>query len=1476
MQTENKELSIYGEKKGGGHTPIEEKDTLDSKQTLRLLFAVSEGEISGVDDILLNGTSISNYSASTSFEVRTGTADQTIVNGFSEIEAPLAGAGTFPFQLLSGVQKVYSISGAYDAVRTTLMIDRLMSVTGQGDRVGASVSLDIYRRTEVYGQAVGSWQLVTSITKTGKCSNPYSWDVRVQQPAGIADTDHWGLRFVRTSAGSNTDQLYNSTFLSAIITIVERQLTYPKTALVGITCKDASVFGGNVPDIRFKVKGIKLQLPSNYNATTRVYTETTPWNGSFKSFAEYTNNLSWIIYYALCHPSFGMGVSASDLDVGSFYTFAKYCDEMVSNGKGGTEPRYQCDIQFIERLSPAEFFTTLLNLGNANWGQNEYGQIKLVWDSNVYSVKTIFTNADVIDGIFNYSSNDLESRSNLVNVTYARDELHGDSDTVTHYEQTLIDRYGLQTSDIVLLGCKSESQALRKARWALYTNCYQTNVISFGTGIRASMLSIGDVIRIKDSDNTEINPLHAKATSTVINGANFTLTLDRTLVLENASYVMEYLRADTGLYETKAITATNGSFSTITGTVGTTSVPADNATIVFRKSSVSSTLAKVIKITKNDRDYNISALLFNSAKFTYIDNVGTIVVPSDTGIYTNFSEYGVPAVTDLTVDEIYFSTATIDVLKLSINWKWTATSTSNYAPLFDISYSRDNQEFKTVKNLTSRTFDIEQPLPGSYLIYIWAVNPFTGLRSLVTQLVYNFRTVSATSTLLPPVNIYIANTTGTVFSGKDAVITWSYPAANDAKADSLKDYALQVLDFATETVKATYYVDYNSLKGGQFTLSLDQNIGLFGSATRKFKVRLYSRDLIGDYSQAVIATIENTAPVISTFSVSGVLNAAYIKVTIPTDTDLVSYTYRKYSAATGGTALETITIVNNYVDFEATAGTTYYYSVTGNDVYGAGTESTRFSGTAISSSIDTYTYTGLQFTPNSPATNYVSWSSFTAIKNGSENVTVVAGNTSWSTGTLYLYYVPGNTALQSTTSANTAIAAGGRILATYKGGTDLTADAGKAFISGDQLIAGSLLSNALATNIAYITNFAQIGNILQSDNYSNSAGSYAGWRIDKTGAANFNSISVRNSLGNLIFSSGTGLEWSAVTGTGRPADNATVGATIGTNLSGKIKANLLASVTAWLHTGYNSTISYSSSIDGYALKIPNGSNFSASTYALNTGGILKQNTNYTVSFTAFSSVAGRILHFDLFPDTLPEQTFSLTTSATAYSYTFSTASADILLTTVVARFFAESQSGDITIYNPRLEVGTTVSSDISTWIDNAAIGSVQIADAAINNAKIDRASVNKLQVVTADIVDANVSTLKIQGNAVTIPLATYTSSTIYSSGVLQTLVLPSRNEQTAWIISFGATVNLMPELDSTNVVYFNLNANTTSIYNGLVAAAGWVSNNIHGSACSSSIKFTAAAGQSYTLTLSVDATSSSASSNTSYSNRFITALACQR
>lgn len=111
---------------------------------------------------------------------------------------------------------------------------------------------------------------------------------------------------------------------------------------------------------------------------------------------------------------------------------------------------------------------------------------------------------------------------------------------------------------------------------------------------------------------------------------------------------------------------------------------------------------------------------------------------------------------------------------------------------------------------------------------------------------------------------------------------------------------------------------------------------------------------------------------------------------------------------------------------------------------------------------------GIQFEHNSPATNQVSWTtgaiSYINDAGASTSVNITASSATWSTGTLYLYWVKDATTISTTTTLATAQASNAVILAAYKGGTDLVADYGRTVIDGAFVKTGTLLAQHIGAD----------------------------------------------------------------------------------------------------------------------------------------------------------------------------------------------------------------------------------------------------------------------------------------------------------------------------------------------------------------------------------------------------------------------------
>lgn len=167
--------------------------------------------------------------------------------------------------------------------------------------------------------------------------------------------------------------------------------------------------------------------------------------------------------------------------------------------------------------------------------------------------------------------------------------------------------------------------------------------------------------------------------------------------------------------------------------------------------------------------------------------------------------------------------------------------------------------------------------------------------------------------------------------------------------------------------------------------------------------------------------------------------------------------------------------------------------------------------------------------------------------------------------------------------------------------------------------------------------------------------------------------------------------------------------------------NLVRSFVAWSVGAGCSVTGSAYALDGIALLIPSGINAVPSTTPL----ALAANVYFTLSFQAWTSGANRTLTADLYPDTLPETSFLLTSTPKTYYTTWS--SADTNMAACTLRLFGSADgASSIYITNLKFEVGDLPSSWAGNLADTISITNPLLAsnsgnfigNAAITNAMI--------------------------------------------------------------------------------------------------------------------------------------------------------------
>ncbi|GAA7508963.1 hypothetical protein JP0009_16250 [Helicobacter pylori] len=526
---------------GGGHTPVEAKETGRSKQFVKIVEVISEGEIEGLADgmksVYLDNTPIQNNDDSYNFqnvllEGRIGSQVQDIIPGFNTSEKEIS--------VSTQVRKTTPITrtitdNKVSRLRLTLGVQSLFNQADNGDTNGTSVSLVVYIGNASY-----------PITISGKYSSQYLQ----QHTFTDLPSTPFTLRVERLTDDSKSQRLQNNTVWASYTEIIDTEFTYPNTALIGV--KFDSEYFSNIPNRTYDIKGLKIKVPSNYNPETRQYTGF--WDGTFK--IEWSDNPAWVLYDVVTNKRYGLGQRLGEFgaDKWALYQVAQYCDQLVPDGFGGQEPRFTCNAWLTEQRSAYQVINDICSIFRAMPVWNGQ-QLTVVMDRPADPVWT-YTNANVDENGFSYTFSARKSRHNAIQVEYADKENSYEKAIEYVADDEEIRKHGLNVKKITAFGCTSRGQAHRTALWLLQTEKLETKTVTFTVGAEGLMHIPGDIIKVADTHYAGTN---IGGRVLAINGK--TVTLDREITLSGNSY-LSYINAN-GKHQNIKIISINGAEVTL-------------------------------------------------------------------------------------------------------------------------------------------------------------------------------------------------------------------------------------------------------------------------------------------------------------------------------------------------------------------------------------------------------------------------------------------------------------------------------------------------------------------------------------------------------------------------------------------------------------------------------------------------------------------------------------------------------------------------------------------------------------------------------------------------------------------------------------------------------------------------------------------------------------------------------------------------
>jgi len=698
-------LQLVGAKKGQSKSrePVEGPDTLRSRSFARVLDLISEGEIRGLvagnQSIYLDQVPIQNADGTFNFqgvsvETRSGTQDQPHIAGFPSVENEIG----VNVELRSNAPVTRAVSGSsLSAIRVRLAVPQLVKRnTENGDAEGYTIDYAIDLSTDN-----GPFNTVLTTAFTGKTTTEYQRSHRIDLPAG----SQWQARVRRLTPNADSQTIADTTTVASITEVIDAKLRYPNCALAAIQV-DGSQFQGK-PSTAYRIWGRIIRVPSNYDPLNHTYSGV--WDGTFKS--AWTNNPAWVFYDIVTNDRFGLGhrIPQAYVDKWNLYAIARYCDQLVSDGVGGMEPRFTCSLYL---QTEADAFRVLQDMASIFRGISFYAAGQVIASADMPKDPTFtYNQANVVEGRFTYEGTGRKARHTVAQVSWTDPDDFGRQKPETVQLRRGIARYGINSTSVTAFGCDRRSQAQRMGNHILYSENLETETIAFAVGLDSLRVTVGDIMRVADPDRAG-RRMGGRIRSATANA----LVLDR---VPDASAAGQTIHATlpSGITETRTVQSITG--NEVRVTVPWSAVPVDQSVWAMESPELALQLFRVMSITErpitgeDGITYDVVGLKHVPGKFAAIDD-GTRIEQPPISI--------IPPSVQPPPANVHLSSHSVIDQGIATHVLTIAWDQAEKAIAYDVEWKRGDLGWVRAGRSSTQSIDVPGVYAGQYLARVRAIN----------------------------------------------------------------------------------------------------------------------------------------------------------------------------------------------------------------------------------------------------------------------------------------------------------------------------------------------------------------------------------------------------------------------------------------------------------------------------------------------------------------------------------------------------------------------------------------------------------------------------------------------------------------------------------------------------------------------------------------------------------------------------------
>ena len=708
-----------GSSSSGYRAPVEAPNTLQSMQEVTIVEAISEGPIVGLytgdeKSIALNKNPLKTPEGAftyqnVSWDIRLGLPDQEpfadIVGTESETGVGVEVTKYFPRASGSGSGAVTRTitNPNVTHVRVTLGVQGLYKQIlddedRSGDTEGETVSYRVTIKDKDNNVVVRDDQ-----SRTDKTMSQSQWAIKYT----LSGSAPWTVTVTKIHDDNEKSNIKNDLYWSSYTEIINRKMIYPHTALMMVR-GNAETFGSSIPSRAYRVKGLIVEVPSNYSPATRAYSGI--WDGTFKN--AWTDNPAWILRDLIESDRYGLKNFFPPrwinplMDKWTLYEIARICDESVDDGFGGAEPRYTFNGQIMGAGEARDVVQSIASVfhGMTYWGS------ALMYATCDYPTDPLRTlnQSTINNGTLSYSTGSAREIHSVALVTWYDPDNYGEATIETVVDWDKYQRYGKSEVKVTAYGCYSRGQAYRHGLWTLLTEDEQWQC-TLEQGLEGYDLMPGTVIKIADPNIMGIR-YSGRAVSIGVDS----VTLDAPVSLAVGETYTLYIVADDGTEESQEITSRG------TSNVVNVSAPFSKTFSDNPAWSISGTDAAprefAVRSLKEKQDGRVEVSLreVNSGKYVQLES-GIVLKRPPVRIKSPHGYIAAPTGLEVYANA-YFDNGTP---RQRLTFSWAASGDPD-AALYEVCYQTPSGSWNNFAAQRTSSVDIPAAVPGEWLFRVRA------------------------------------------------------------------------------------------------------------------------------------------------------------------------------------------------------------------------------------------------------------------------------------------------------------------------------------------------------------------------------------------------------------------------------------------------------------------------------------------------------------------------------------------------------------------------------------------------------------------------------------------------------------------------------------------------------------------------------------------------------------------------------------